>query len=175
MNRITLDCPVCGAGTLTRHVGTETFEYRGQTRTIPDYVTYVCDACGESVVDAGSLKTSGRMLKDFQRKVDGLLTGQQIKEIRARLGLTQEQLADLIGGGLKSVARYESGQVCQSRGMDNLLRILDAYPETLRIIQRKERPVQESAKVVYIEDARNKNAYRLAGRTFETGEVGYGF
>lgn len=130
-------CPVCGAGSLQKKIGTESFEYKGETKTIPNYVTYACSECGEAIVDSATLKESGKILKDFQREVDGLLTGQQIKAIRMKLGLTQEQLADIVGGGMKSVARYESAHVCQSKGMDNLLRILAAYPETLKVIQKK--------------------------------------
>lgn len=129
-------CPICGAGSLKKKMGTETFEYKGETLAVPGYVTYACAKCGESIVDKVTLKESGKKLKDFQREVDGLLTGQQIKAVRMRLGLTQEQLADIVGGGLKSLARYESGQVCQSKGMDNLLRILDAYPHTLKSFRK---------------------------------------
>jgi len=75
--------PVCGAGSLKKKVGTESFEYKGETRTIPNYVTYACNECGEAIVDSATLKESGKMLKDFQREVDGLLTGQQIKVIRS--------------------------------------------------------------------------------------------
>jgi len=136
-------CPVCGAGVLEKKIRTETFEYKGKTKKIPNYVTYACAECGEAVVDNATLKESGKVLKDFQREVDGLLTGEQIKAVRTKLGLTQEQMAVIVGGGLKSLARYESGQVCQSKGMDNLLRILDAFPETLKVIQKK-RPRQKS-------------------------------
>lgn len=140
-------CPICGGAELTKKIANETFEYKGQSTTIPNYVTYVCTSCGEAIVDNVTLKESGKKLKDFQRQVDGLLTGQQIKAIRKKLGLSQEQLADIIGGGLKSVARYESGQVCQSKGMDNLLRILDAYPHTLKVIQKSEPAAMSLAKV----------------------------
>ena len=130
-------CPICGIGSVRERVGPEIFEYKGQTITISDYVTHECSECRESIVDNAALRKSGRKLRDFQREVDGFLTGHQIKAIRTKLNLTQEELADIVGGGLKSVARYESGQVCQSKGMDNLLRILDAYPYTLRVIQKK--------------------------------------
>lgn len=166
-------CPICGAGSLKKKVGIEVFEYKGETKRIPNYITYACNECGEAIVDTTTLKESGKILKDFQREVDGLLTGQQIKAIRMKLGLTQEQLADIVGGGLKSLARYESGQVCQSKGMDNLLRILDAYPETLNIIHRKKEGAKNFAQVVYLENSRKKSAYRLDQKTFsaETGEA----
>jgi len=62
------NCPVCGTGTLKKEVVTETFEYKGISTAIPDYVTYRCDKCGEAIVDRTTLKESGRILKDFQRK-----------------------------------------------------------------------------------------------------------
>jgi HTH-type transcriptional regulator / antitoxin MqsA len=171
-------CPICGAGKLKKKIGTETFEYKGASLTIPNYVTYVCADCGESIVDNATLKESGKKLKDFQREVDGLLTGPQIKAVRAKLGLTQEQLADIVGGGLKSLARYESGQVCQSKGMDNLLRILDAYPHTLKIIQKSGKKAEYSAKVTYIGDAIVKRDYKSgdddAGYFSDSKEVAYG-
>ncbi|MDZ7700060.1 MAG: type II toxin-antitoxin system MqsA family antitoxin [Deltaproteobacteria bacterium] len=153
-------CPICGAGVLTKRVGTENFEYKGQTLTVPDYVTYACNECGEAIVDPATLRSSGKKLKDFKRMVDGLLTGKQIKAIRLKLGLTQEQMADIIGGGLKSVARYESGQVCQSKGMDNLLRILDAFPETLKVIQQKATDFVASTRVLYMDGLRDGKVYQ---------------
>ena len=68
---------------LKKKVGAESFEYKGETKTIPNYVAYACKECGEAIVDSATLKESGKMLKDFQREVDGLLTGQQIKTIRS--------------------------------------------------------------------------------------------
>lgn len=165
MNRMKAQkCPICGAGKLKKKIGTESFEYKGETLAIPNYVTYACAECEEAIVDSATLKASGKMLKDFQREVDGLLTGQQIKAIRMKLGLTQEQLADIVGGGLKSLARYESGQVCQSKGMDNLLRILDAYPHTLKVIRKSGKTAEYSAKVIYIGDAIAKKDYQSGDR-----------
>lgn len=57
-------CPICGAGKLKKKVGTETFEYKGETLTIPNYVTYMCKECGETIVDRVTLKESGKKLKD---------------------------------------------------------------------------------------------------------------
>ena len=179
MNRMEAqECPICGVGKLKKKIGAETFEYKGKRITIPNYAIYECAKCGEAVVDSAALRESGKKLKDFQREVDGLLTGQQIKAIRARLGLTQKQLADIVGGGLKSLARYESGQVCQSRGMDNLLRILDAYPHTLKVIQKSDKKKEYSARVVYIGDAKAKKGYQSgngdAGYFTDSKEAAYG-
>jgi transcriptional regulator with XRE-family HTH domain len=69
-----------------------------------------------------------------------LLTAADIKRIRRKLHLTQEQMATVLGGGLKGFARYENGQVIQSRAMDNLLRILERFPESLDVLPGMPRP-----------------------------------
>lgn len=129
-------CPICGKGTLKKEVIEEKFAYKGEAITIPDYVISKCDLCNQTIVDKGTLKCSGKLLRNFKCKIDGLLTGDEIKEIRKKLNLTQELMSELLGGGLKSFARYESGSVCQSRAMDNLLRILDSFPFVIRAIKR---------------------------------------
>jgi HTH-type transcriptional regulator/antitoxin MqsA len=155
-------CPVCGKGTLNKELVEERFEYKDQSISIPNYLVYKCDACKETIVDKGTLKSSGKLLKNFKCKVDGLLTGDEIKEIRKKLNLTQEQMSEILGGGLKSFARYESGQVCQSRAMDNLLRILDRYPDTIHLIwkgspyrlkgQKESSVIVKNTKVIYLDD-----------------------
>jgi len=163
-------CPICGAGALKKEVKTETFTYKGESKDIPNYITWSCSECGEAIVDNESLKASGKMLKDFQREVDGLLTGQQIKNVRIKLGLTQTQLAHIIGGGLKSVARYEAGQVSQSKGMDNLLRILDAYPQTLNIIRKNDAHCLAKSKITYIKDLQNMVGYQVRDAQYTSDE-----
>lgn len=124
-------CPLCGGGLLCEKVLEEHFSYKGHSLAVPDYRILECPACGEAVVDKDSARRAERLLRDFGRQVDGLLTSADIKRIRRRLHLTQEQMATVLGGGLKGFARYENGQVVQSRAMDNLLRILDRFPESL--------------------------------------------
>ena len=150
-------CPVCGAGALEQKVVEEVFTYKGQTLTVPDYVVYECASCGEAVVNPASSQRASKLLKDFGRSVDGLLIAADIKRIRKKLGYTQEQMAEVCGGGLKAFARYESGQVMQSKGMDNLLRILDEFPYALDVINR--RPSKKSAKVFSLMDYRSKALY----------------
>jgi HTH-type transcriptional regulator/antitoxin MqsA len=155
-------CPVCGKGTLNKELVEERFEYKGQSVSIPNYLAYKCDACNETIVDKGTLKSSGKLLKNFKCKVDGLLAGDEIKEIRKRLNLTQEQISEILGGGLKSFARYESGHICQSKAMDNLLRILERYPDAIHLIwkespyrlkgQKESSVIVKNKKVIYLDD-----------------------
>lgn len=173
------NCPICG-GNLGRKVTDETFTYKGKTKTIPDYVTYACKQCGESIVDPKTLKESGKILKDFQREADGLLTGVEIKKIRGKLNLTQEQMAGILGGGLKAFARYESGTICQSTAMDNLLHILDKYPNVIHVILKdktKEYKVTNiiGGHIISLSEIRQKK-YKTKSDQFDTQikELQYG-
>lgn len=175
-------CPICGTGTLSKVVKDEQFEYKGQSITVPDYIVYACDACEEEIVDKLTLKHSGKILNDFKRRAEGLLTGEEIKQVRIKLGLKQQEMAEILGGGLKAFARYESGTVCQSRAMDNLLRILNEHPETLQVLKKRMGSKSlriTNTKVVSMEDFRSyrgdyvskakQKAYSLQGREFEYG------
>jgi HTH-type transcriptional regulator / antitoxin MqsA len=130
-------CPICGQGSIERNVIDETFEYKGQTLVIPDYVVFSCGNCEESIVDNETLKNTEKSIRDFHRKVDGLLTSDEIKKIRTSLAFTQEAFGNLLGGGTKGFARYETGTVSQSKAMDNLLRIVDAHPFVLDVLIEK--------------------------------------
>jgi HTH-type transcriptional regulator / antitoxin MqsA len=180
------NCPICGRGALKKEVVEEKLAYKGETITIPDYVVYKCDVCNETIVDKGTLKTSAKLLKNFKCKVDGLLAGDEIREIRRKLGLTQEEMSEILGGGLKGFARYETGQICQSKAMDNLLRVLDRFPQVVHFIQEKtvrfKRSygacvITQNAKVVYLTDYKNYRQKRISGKndfTPGTGDATYG-
>lgn len=128
------NCPLCGAGGLVGVVQTERFEYKGVPLEIPDYRFWRCDACGEEFADPGTTRRHERALRDHQRRVDGLLTSAQIRDIRKSLSFSQVELGRLLGGGDKGFAKYETGRLIQSRAMDNLLRILARHPRALDAI-----------------------------------------
>lgn len=132
-------CPLCGHGLKEKSV-TETFTYKGRALEYPNYVVHQCSSCGEEFVGNRAMKESGRRLRDFYREVDGLLLSSEIKRIRVKLGYTQDGLSQLLGGGAKAFARYESGDVIQSEAMDNLLRVLDSHPQALATLENKNMP-----------------------------------
>jgi len=132
--KISENCPICGEGKLIKKVVEETFTYKGKSITIPDYVIYECNLCGEAIVDKKTLKSAGKKLTAFKKEIEGLLTPEEIKRIRKKFNFSQELMGEILGGGKKAFARYETGHLCQSRAMDNLLRILDAYPFTINVL-----------------------------------------
>lgn len=136
-------CPICEGSLRGKNI-TETFSYKGKSFDYPNYVVHVCDKCGEEFVGDKTMKQSARKIRDFYREVDGLLTAIEIKCLRLRLGKSQEELSSILGGGLKAFARYENSDVIQSEPMDNLLRLIDANPSSLEILENKHLPKRKS-------------------------------
>jgi HTH-type transcriptional regulator/antitoxin MqsA len=88
-----------------------------------------CRGCGEVYLTldgatAVQLEAARRL-----RQARGLLTPDEIRAIRASVGLTQAGFERLLGTGPKTVVRWEKGTVFQSATADKLMRLLAAHPE----------------------------------------------
>ena len=120
-----------------RH-STETYRYKGQQFSLSDSEYSVCRECGFDVVLPRQKRRNEARVRDEHRRIDGLLTGRQIKAIRRRLRLTQAEAARLMGGGDNAFSKYERGEVTQSVAMNQLLLLLDARPDGLRVLAGRE-------------------------------------
>ncbi|MBU2783572.1 MAG: type II toxin-antitoxin system MqsA family antitoxin [Acidithiobacillus caldus] len=129
-------CPLCGEGSLVLHHEEQTVEYRGTTGNIP-YRYKVCTSCGSEQADMDDLRFNRRAMRAFKKSVDGLLTGEEVRRIRERLRITQAKAATLFGGGPVAFSKYESDDIVQSEAMDKLLRLADAFPETVLTFLRQ--------------------------------------
>ena len=129
------DCPMCRTpNPWEARRSTETYRYKGQQFSPSDSEYSVCRECGFDVVLPHQKRRNEARVRDEHRRIDGLLTGRQIKAIRRRLGLTQAQAARLMGGGDNAFSKYERGEVTQSVAMNQLLLLLDALPDGLRVL-----------------------------------------
>ena len=82
---------------------------------------HVCPVCK---LEAGTVQQTARLqhsIADAYRKKVGLLTGQQIRELRKKVNSTQEALAAKTGAGIASIKRWEGAQI-QTKSMDRVLR-----------------------------------------------------
>jgi HTH-type transcriptional regulator/antitoxin MqsA len=116
-------CPICGAGHVTDHVEHRETEYKGHTAMVPLHYQ-VCDACHSDFAGIKEGKLNKRGIMAFRKSVDGLLTGEEIRALRSKYKLTQEQAARLFGGGPVAFSKYENDDVAQSESMDTLLRMV---------------------------------------------------
>jgi len=124
-------CEICGMGHTREERIDEVIRYEGLEAVVPDYLIFVCDTCGEATVDPESVKRAEPIVCDLHRRGEGMFTSDEIRAIRESFGLSQDDFGVLLGGGKKAFARYENGRVMQARSMDNLLRVLKAYPQAL--------------------------------------------
>ncbi len=132
--------PVCpNTGTkLRRAVRPMTLAYKSESVTF-DMPGWYCDDCSESVHTGADMKLSDRMLNLLKARAEGLAEPQEIRRIRTKLGLTQEQAGRLIGGGPRAFQKYESGDLLPSRAIMSALALLDDNPAGLRILEQRER------------------------------------
>jgi len=126
-------CPLCEEGMLHERVEYEETEYNGHKGMTPLCFS-VCDACGSEVADAEQTRRNKRAMITFRKRVDGLLTGAEVRALRERLGLSQSQAAKIFGGGPVAFSKYENDDVSQSDAMDRLLRVAADVPGALALL-----------------------------------------
>lgn len=87
-----------------------------------------CDAADELYMDEHQMQDNDIKMKNAYRRAEGLLTSEDICNIRGKYGITQSDLCTLLGWGGKTITRYESHQV-QDKAHDTILKKLDRDPE----------------------------------------------
>jgi len=131
-----LKCPLCGEGVLEDDiVDHDTYIRKGARNvkiTIKNLAIKRCTKCKEDFVP----KEAVEQLQTEKHKRRGLLTLEQLKEIRTKLGYTQEEMAELLGLGKKTYFRWEKGLFLQNKAMDRYVRLIAENPENLKILKR---------------------------------------
>ncbi|WP_340124540.1 type II toxin-antitoxin system MqsA family antitoxin [Methylobacter svalbardensis] len=115
-------CVDCGTEALQSMTENEEFNYKGHTLSV-DVEYSVCSQCGAEAILPEQIKRNDCRTRDAWRNADGLLTGVEIVALRKQLDLTQQQAAQMFGGGVNAFSKYERGAVIQSVAMDNLMRL----------------------------------------------------
>lgn len=129
-------CPVCGSDKIKTIIKDKNLNYKSQNILIKDFKSDHCFICKESFVDEKFWKKITPLLRDFHRKVDGLLSGIEIANIRKSFKMSQKSFSILLGCKDDTFKKCESGYTMQPKELDNLLRILKEFPNTIDIIKR---------------------------------------
>ncbi|HEX7369981.1 MAG TPA: type II toxin-antitoxin system MqsA family antitoxin [Rhodanobacteraceae bacterium] len=126
-------CAECGSKELTRFSGEAVPLHDG---TLVAGLSGVrCTACGEVYLDevsharyaaAGDARVLARRDEDRAMLV----------RVRKKLKLTQQQAAELTGGGHNAFSRYERGEARPMPAVVNLFRLLDRHPNLLKDVHR---------------------------------------
>ena len=103
----------------------------GEEIEVPSVAHLSCPRCHEVVLDFQGSRRLGEDAIAIYRKKHGLLSADEIREIRARFDLTQGDLARLLRLGSNTVSRWEAGRNVQTAAMDILLRLIRDLPGSL--------------------------------------------
>ncbi len=85
-------------------------EFRGETFAVRGDIE-VCQHCGWRKVTDEQAETLARRTVDAYRRQHGLLTEEEIRACRKRLGMSQVAFAQFIGVSPVTVKRWETGQI----------------------------------------------------------------
>ena len=72
---------------------------------------------------------------DSQELILSKLSPSKIRSIRKRLGLTQAEAGEVLGGGPSGFAKYERGDVAPSGALNRLLRLVEADPHLIEVLR----------------------------------------
>jgi HTH-type transcriptional regulator/antitoxin MqsA len=125
-----LTCAVCGDGRLHLEQSEKEVEIDGVTHKIP-FRTHWCEACGSKQGLNEDLRFNARAMRQIRKKHSGLLTGEEVRASRKCLHLSQEQAAQLFGGGPVAFSKYENDEITQSDAMDRLIWLVARFPSLM--------------------------------------------
>ena len=120
-------CPICESGHLDSHHELINVEHMGKEGSISSKYS-VCNSCGSEQVCSADARFNKRAMIAFKKEVQGLVSGENVRDMRKRWGLNQAEAAKVFGGGPVAFSKYEADDVMQSDAMDKLLRLANEVP-----------------------------------------------
>lgn len=144
IERIERDCPLCNKiHLIEKRKRKSVMLIKGEKVAYEEIYFFCPDSVGCDEDEFVSAKLMNRNLqnaRDAYRKSHGLLTSREIAEIRSLYGMSQADLAALLGLGEVTITRYESKSV-QDETYDQLIRMVkdDPYYALKCLKKQKER------------------------------------
>ena len=147
-------CECCMEEHTVRHVMIhENTQFKGVSVPYDAHYFY-CDRADELYVDEDMIARNDIAMKNAYRKMCGLLTTNEIFDIRGKYGISQQDLCRLLGWGDKTITRYEGHQV-QDKAHDDILRKIDHDPKWfLDLLENAQKILPERAYSKYQKIAR---------------------
>jgi putative zinc finger/helix-turn-helix YgiT family protein len=127
-------CPNCEKESdLTLIHGLEDIKVRGETIKV-EVEYYKCSSCGEEFDDPRSDSDPLEIAYREYRQRHGMMQPEEIRDLRAGYGLTQHEMAKILGWGLATLSRYENGAL-QDEAHDKILRLAMEPHNLLKLIE----------------------------------------
>lgn len=128
-------CPRCGTTMVDRRSVLK-MPVNGEDVSVPSAPHLRCPKCDEIVLRFPDARRLQEDAIAVYRKKHGLLSANEIRAIRERFGLTQNELARLLHLGANTISRWESGRNVQTEAMEMLLRLLRDLPGSLDYLRQ---------------------------------------
>ncbi|MCC5790413.1 MAG: type II toxin-antitoxin system MqsA family antitoxin [Opitutales bacterium] len=96
----------------------------------------------------------------------GLISGEEIRAMRKRLGLSQKELTALLDCGEKSLSRWENGHGFPTGIINKMLRLLDEgflSPDALKAVQGPRSPNEWARQFNFVKDRAKTIHYGAQG------------
>jgi putative zinc finger/helix-turn-helix YgiT family protein len=102
--------------------------------TVPGVWVERCDHCGEIVYPGETT----RFIESVVAKQTEQLIPRELERIREDLGVaTQDEMSEILGLGLKSYHKWESGKQYPTRSMSYYIRVLAEFPQAFDWLRRR--------------------------------------
>ncbi len=86
---------------------------------------------GQELKESMALVTRQARARRRAARTHHVITASEIREARRRLGLSQEQFADVFGISVSSLRKWEQGQYAPSGAAKALLKVIALEPEVV--------------------------------------------
>lgn len=126
-------CEACG-GRVALSTDALPFSVRGELVEVPGIEHGACAECSEVYVSLDAAEQLQTEAIRMSKAAMGLLSPNEIRDIRRSFAMSQVAFEALLGVGPKTVVRWEKGTVFQNATADRLMRLLRAKPELSRIL-----------------------------------------
>ena len=118
-----------------------------------DSIFEYCSNSDEYIETEEMIRNNSLAMKDAYRKKVGLLTSNEIIDIRDKYKVSQKDFSDILDWGKATITRYENHQV-QDRVHDDVLRKIDLDPKWfLEMLERSKSRISEKAYQKYYLEA----------------------
>ena len=131
-------CPVCAEGALHPDQKMVAHQIDGVACQIPQKFHW-CDVCGMEFGLAEDARFNARAYRSAEQNARGRLTGNDIRTLRKKIGVTQEVAGKLFGGGPVAFCKYEKDDLTPSEPMDNLLWLIQNFPDLVNHLASRHR------------------------------------
>ena len=118
-----LECPLCGGDSIVTFLHSDTFKYGSGDSAATLHVNLPvrrCNPCKFEFVD----HEGERLRHEAVCRHIGVLSPTEVRDLRARYGMTRAAFAQATALGEATLSRWENGALIQNRAHDRYLRLL---------------------------------------------------